>query len=275
MHDYPAVQWLRKASLGLGILTLSSGALLLPACSNPVEEITEDNSNVVTEEGYEDYEATSPVSESIGEAATVRSPIQTTLDENGVLLESNGGEPILVLDVSPANLNFPGEGVPIQVTGQVVEFTIADVESEFGLNLDEDLYVDYEQQPAILASAWALAPTPEMLAENSDAFYNQTIALEGDARVLSEDALAVYEDGWIDDVGILVVGVQQGIQGTEDVIQDNESVAITGTAQPFDPNALDQYNLGLSESELSEFAERYTGRPIIIADDIYPSAVDD
>lgn len=271
MHTHHPFRWLRKTGLGLGVLTLGAGAVLLPACSNPGDEITEGTSNVTTES----YERTSSISDSIGETVTVRNPIQSTLDGNGVVMNNEAGEPVLVLDVSPADFNFPAEEIPIQVTGRVVEFSIADVETEYDLDLDEDLYVDYEQQPAILADSWALAPTPEMLAENPEAYYNQTIALEGDARVISDDAIALYEDGWIDDVGILVVDVRQSLKGGDDVIQDNESVTMTGTVQPFDPSGLDKYNLGLSESDLNEFAERYTGRPIIIADDIYPSAVDE
>jgi hypothetical protein len=263
--------WLRKASLSLGILALGTGAMMLPACNNS-NEIAEDRQNVTTE----DFPQTSTVSESIGEEVTIRSPIEETLDTNGVLLQSETGDNILALNVSPDAMVQLTDETPIQVTGQAVEFSIVDVESTYGLDLDENLYADYEQQPAILVDSWALAPTPEMLSEKPEAFYNQRIALEGDARILSPNAMALYEDGWVDDVGILVVGVDKSLESGTTNIQEGESVTVTGMAQPLDINMLKgQYDLGLTDEELNEFANRYTNRPVIMADGTYPTAVDE
>lgn len=271
MTIFQSIPWLRKASLSLGVITLGAGAVLLPACGTD-GEIVEDRQNITTEE----YDQTTQISEAIGQEATIRSSIVETLDESGLLLESEGGENVLVLNVSPNGVSLPEGDTPIQVTGQVVEFTIADIETEYGLDLDEDLYVDYEQQPAILADSWALAPTPEMLAEQPEAFYNQRIALEGDASIISPNALALYEDGWIDDVGILVVGVEKPLMAAESNVQEGESVAVVGTAQPLDAAMLKgEYDLGLTDQEIEEFASRYTNRPVIVADQAYPTAVDE
>ncbi len=263
--------WLRKVSLSLGVLTLGAGAVLLPACGNE-GEIRSGRENVTTE----DYAQTTQVSEAIGQEATIRSPIVETLDEHGLVLQAEGGENVLVLNVAANGAALPTGDTPIQVTGQVVEFTLADVETDYGLDLDEDLYADYEQQPAILAVSWALAPTPEMLAEQPEAFYNQRIALEGDASILSANALALYEDGWIDDVGILVVGVEKPLMDAGSNIQEGESVAVVGIAQPLDAVMLKgEYDLGLTDQEIEEFASRYTERPVIVADQAYPTAVDE
>lgn len=272
MTIFQSSRWMRKVSLGLSVVALGAGAALLPACGTSSEEIGENQTNVTTE----DFPETSEISNSIGEVATVRSPIQETLDANGFLMQTNeGAEEVLVLNVSPAEFTPPTDDTPVQVTGRVAEFVIADVESAYGLELDENLYVDYEQQPVILADSWALAPTPEMLAEEPEAYYNQRIAVEGDARILSSNAIAVFEDGWIDDYGILVTGVGQTLEG-ETRLQEGESVTITGTAQPFDINMLKgEYDLGLNDQELNEFSNRYTDRPVIMADGVYPSAVDD
>jgi hypothetical protein len=245
---------------------------MLSAC-NEVTEIIEDRENVTTE----DLPQTSTISESIGEEVTVRSPIQETLDANGVVLQSEGtADEVLVLNVTSGELPQLTDDTPIQVTGEVVEFAIADVESTYGLDLDEGLYVDYEAQPAILTDSWALAPTPEILAERPEEFYNQRIALEGDARILSSNAIALFEDGWIDDVGILVVGVEQNLRGDSTTIEEGESVAVTGMVQPFSLDMLTgQYDLGLTDEELQEFASRYTDRPVVMADNTYPTAVDE
>lgn len=271
MTIFRTTPWLRKVSLSLGVLTLGAGAVILPACTVGQDEIAGDRENVTTE----DYARTTQISQAIGQEATIRSPIVETLDDDGLVLQSEDGENVLVLNVASDGVSLPEGDMPIQVTGQVVEFTIADVESQYGLDLDPDLYVDYEQQPAILAESWALAPTPEMLAEQPEMFYNQRIALEGDASMISPDALALYEEGWIDDVGILVVGVEKPLMEAESNIQEGESVAVTGTAQPLDAAMLKgEYDLGLTDQQIEEFASRYTDRPVIIADTTYPTAVD-
>jgi hypothetical protein len=35
-----------------------------------------------------------------------------------------------------------------------------------------------------------------------------------------------------------------------------------------------EYDLGLTDQQIEEFASRYTDRPVIIADTTYPTAVD-
>jgi hypothetical protein len=264
--------WTRKVGFGIGFLTLGISTFLLPACNEPTE-IAEDRTNVTTE----DFPQTSQVSESIGQEATIRSPIVETLDENGVLMQTqDGADSILVLNVSPMAFNLPTDDTPVQVTGQVMDFKLADIETQYGLALDETIYGEYDQQPVVLADNWALAPTPEMLSEQPDVYVNQRVAVEGDARILSPNALAVYEDGWIDDVGILVVGVQQNLEGDAGAIQEGESVTVTGMAQPLDQNLLKgEYDLGLTAAEVDEFVSRYTERPVILADRVYASAVDE
>lgn len=274
MNIFRSKPWLRKASLGFGILTLGAGAVLLPACGQSAnEEIVEGEDNVTTES----LEETSLISESIGEEVTVRSPIVENLDDSGFFMQTQGGaEEVLVLNTSQQAVAVPAEDTPVQVTGRVAEFVIADVEATYGINLNDELYVDYEQQPVLLAETWALAPTPEMLYERSDAYYGQEVAVEGDARIISPDAIALYEDGWVDDVGILAVNAVPELKGGSANLQEGESVTVTGMVQPFDTNALKgEYDLGLSDAEFEEFASRYTSRPVIMVDGIYPSAVDE
>lgn len=274
MSTFQSKSWLHKAGLGFGILTLGAGAVLLPACGNSAnEEIVEGADNVTTES----LDETSLISESIGEEVTVRSPIVENLDDSGFFIQTQGGaEEVLVVNVSQQVVAVPAEDTPVQVTGRVSEFVLADIEATYGLDLNDELYVDYEQQPVILAETWALAPTPEMLYERPEAYYNQQVAVEGDARIISPNAIALYEDGWVDDVGILAVNAVPELKGGSANLQEGESVTVTGMVQPFDINALKgESDLGLTEAELDEFASRYTSRPVIMVDGIYPSAVDE
>lgn len=275
------LHWSQKSRSLLGAIALGS-ILLVTSCNTVTEEeeISEGQTNVTTEDvsgdlstegtGIEDAESL------IGQLVTVRDTVSEMVDDSSFLLNSDSGEPILVINTSGAPFTLPEEDVPIQVTGEVARFVLADVESEYGLDLDEAAYADYEDQPAIIAKSLALAPTTEDLTQNPEAYTDQVIAMEGDVRgIYSPSTFSLFEEGWVDDIGILVVGVDSNLEGTESELQEGETVVVTGRTRPFDATALQQeYDLGLTEDQLNEFTERYN-RPVIVAEDIYPSAVDE
>lgn len=273
----------------LGAIALGAALVVLPGCNSTPsqEELSEGQTNVTAEDlavddvdqvaiagtGLENIESL------IGQEVTVRSRIQETLDDTGITLMTDG-TPILVINASNVPFTQPdeaiGEQIPIQVTGEVVQFSVADIESEYGLTLDEAAWGEYEQQPAIVAESIAWAPTPEELATNPEAFANQAIAIEGDVRdIVSDSTMTLFEEGWIDDYGLLVVGIDSSLKAEGFALQEGETVVVTGSTQPFDADALQQkYNLNLSAEQLARFSEGYN-RPVIVAEEIYPSAIDE
>lgn len=54
-----------------------------------------------------------------------------------------GGEPFLLLNADAEPVIRPNDDVAVQGTGTVRELIIADIESEYGIDLDDELYVDY------------------------------------------------------------------------------------------------------------------------------------
>ena len=194
------------------------------------------------------------------------------------MVQAEDGTGILVINSPGKPVTLPADDTPIQVTGEVVEFVIADVETDYGLNLDDELFVDYETEPAIVAESIALAPTPEQLAEgDAQPFYDQVIAVEGDVgRILSPNTFTLYEEGWIDDMGLLVIGVDRALDAENAALEEGENVAVTGRLMDFDLAVLEQeYKLGLDQEEAAEFEARYTNRPVIVAEEVFPSAVED
>lgn len=288
-REISTMSWSNKNRSLLGAIALGAALVVLPSCNaTPTnEELSEGQVNVTAEDLSENdldqvaLEGTGldNVEDLVGRAVTVRSMVQETLGATGITLTTDG-EPLLVVNATNVPFTSPdaaiGEEVPVQVTGEVVQFVLADVENEYGLELDENLLVDYEQQPAIIAESIAWAPTPEQLATNPEAFTNQVIALEGDVRdVVSDSTLTLFEEGWIDDYGILVVGVDSSLKAEDFALQEGETVVVTGSTQPFDADALQQkYNLNLSPDQLEEFTQRYN-RPVLVAEEIYPSAIDE
>lgn len=283
------MNWSLKNRSLLGAIGLGAALVVLPSCATEPsnEEISEGQTNVTTEdlanadlsEGEFDAVGIDDVENLIGQSVTVRSMVQETVDETGFTLATDGG-PVLVINATGIPFETPseaiGESIPVQITGEVTEFVVADVESEYGLDLDENVLVDYEQQPAIIAESLALAPTPEALAMNPEAFTNQVIAIEGDVRdIVSDSTITLFEEGWIDDYGVLVVGVDSSLKSEDVAVQEGETLVVTGTTEPFNAEALQQkYNLGLSPDQLEEFTQGYN-RPVLVAEEIYPSAIDE
>lgn len=272
----------KKIGSYMGAMALGVIALMLPACNNP-QEISEGRSNVTTEDiteattgdGARTDNSTAIDESLVGQTVTVRSPVRETVDANGLVLETDS-EPIPVINVSGVPFTPPAGEIPIQATGELVQFVVVDVEQEYGIDLNDELYVDYEQQLAIAATSLAPAPKPEDLAENAEPYYNQRIAVEGEAgTILSPNSFALYEEGWIDDVGLVVISVPENLESSASNLQEGEKVTVTGTVRPFDIDALQtEYGLDWDAQKISEFEARYTDRPVIIADEIYPSAVD-
>lgn len=237
-------------AIALGFAT----TMLLPA-KNTAQEIEEGKTNVTIEK------ITGNIDEYIGQTVTVRSEVEEELDESGFVLESDeffGGEPFLLLNADAEPVVRPSEDIAVQGTGTVRELVIADIERDYGIDLDDELYVDYEDRPVVIADSVALAPTPEELAENPAAFYNQVIAVEGEVGDLfSSNTMSIYEDGWIDDIGLLVFGVDRDLDMEGGALQSGETVVITGMAQPLDVNLIQQDSeLGWDEDEISEFETR-------------------
>lgn len=275
--------WPQRNRSILGAIAMGAALFVLPACNTvgENEEISEGQTNVTTEDissGLDSTEGTGleDAETLIGQMVTVRSAVQETVGDSSFLLETDGGESILVVNATTAPFAVPTEEIPVQVTGEVAEFVQTDVESQYGLELDDTTYGEYEGQPAIIADSLALAPTTEQLTQNPDFFSNQTIAIEGDVRgIYSPSTISLFEEGWVDDIGLLVVGVDRSLKSEGTNVQEGETLVVTGQAQQFDANALQQqYDLGLTPEQLNEFSESYN-RPVIVAEEIYPSAVDE
>jgi hypothetical protein len=165
-----------KNSLFLGAIAFSLAATLTFPLKSTAQDM-ETKSNVTIEELSGDVE------QYVGETVTIRSQVERELDTYSSILQTDeffGGTPVLVFNADGSSLNRPSEPVPLQVTGTVGKLVLADLERKYGVDLDDRLYADYENQPAIIADSVALAPTIQQLADNPSDYYNQAIAVEGE-----------------------------------------------------------------------------------------------
>ncbi|MEQ8383106.1 MAG: hypothetical protein RH949_12150 [Coleofasciculus sp. A1-SPW-01] len=263
--------WTKRTGTYLGAIAFALVALLLPGCTTGNEEIQEGKTNVTTEEVAENTE------DIIGKQVTIRNTVEQKVGDFGYVVQAEelGGESILILDVTESSFQLPeDQEMPIQVTGEVVQLVIADIETEYGVELGDE-YIEYEDKPAIIAESLALAPTPQDLAEAPAGYFDKVIAVEGDVRdIYSPSSISLFEDGWVDDIGVLVIGVNRNLKAEDSVVQEGERVTVTGVARQFDPKLLQDSDLGWDAEKIKEFGSRYTDRPVIVAEDIFPSAVD-
>lgn len=257
----------QKTGVTLGAIALGIATLLLPGCNLAPPE-TNAETNVTTEDVAENS------SNLVGQEITVRNTVEERVGNDGFVVATETGERVLIINATGQPFQAPSSEVPIQATGRVETFSAEQIQNEYGVQLDRNLFANYENQPAIVAASMALAPNPRNLYEAPQGtFDNKQIAVEGEVRPLEDtnNAFALFEEGWVDDVGVLVLGVDPYLQGTP--INAGENVTVTGQARRVNEQVLRDANLGWNDSQVREFVERYTDRPVIITDGVYPSAV--
>lgn len=235
--------------------------LVIGACSPNSAEL--DDANVDIEDVAEE------TAETLGEQVTLRGEFLSEVDESVFKLREDTLFPddtVLVINVTDNYYTVPlGEATPMWVVGTVEKFNRAILAEQYDLILDADVYNEFEGRPVVLASYIALAPDPEEITENPDAFYNQRIVVDGDvATIFAPDAFSIENGQLLDETGLLVVGsVPQTSQ--------EGPVSVSGILQPFSLNALEaEYNLLWDEDLQTILEEEYAGQPVIVAQEIYP-----
>ncbi|MBD2233780.1 hypothetical protein [Phormidium tenue] len=265
-----------QSTLAIGLI-----AGLVGACGTqdaPVTQTPSGTTNVQADDVADDAE------NYIGQVVTVRSePLEVVGDSSFTIGDEQffGTEPILVINTSGEPLLLPKDGVEVQVTGEVRNFVIADVEREFGLTLDQTLYVDYEEQPAIIAQSIALAPDPGEITSNPEQYYGETLAVTGEVEdIQSGFAFSLDEEQLIGAEDLLVIyapptGTDQSeAQAPPVAVTDGEKVAVTGTLRAFVVSEFERdYDMGWDLELQEQLEAEYSNKPVLVATDVYASAI--
>ena len=229
----------------------------------------EAESNVTIEEIAE--EETTAVGEEVtirGEVEEVEPGVAFAIEEEGFL----EGDRVLVINVSDKIIPEYAEDLKVQITGELGTLVLADVEREYGLALDPELYVDYENEPVIFADSMVASPDLEEVSENPDIYYGQEIALEGEIEEIRNDyAFTLKEEQLIGGDDLLI------INATGELIpQEDETVVVTGTVRPFVKAEFERdYDLTWDLDIQQEIEAEYNEKPVLVVDSIYPSATDE
>ena len=258
----------RQRVAAVGALLVAS-AIVLPGCG-PAETTTQQEAkeNVTTQELSNGAEG------QIGKTVSIRSEVAETVGDSAFLLDDKqlfGGEDVLVINASGKPFTLvDGDDTDVQVTGEVQQFVVADVDKQYGLNLDPALYVDYENKPVVIAESIALSPDPGDLTSDPEKYYNKRIALEGEVEdKLSPTIFTIDEDQLFNGEDVLVL-----TQGATPQTQDGEKVTVTGVLRPFVKAEFDRdYTLDWDLSVQQKIDAEYTEKPVFVADGVYPSAM--
>lgn len=229
----------------------------------------ETDGNATIEEIAEDEQT------ALGEEVTVRGEVEEV--EPGIsfaiaeedLFEEDS---VLVINVSEQVVPEDAEDLRLQVTGELGTLVLADVERDYGLDLDPELYTEYETKPVIFASYIVEAPELEEVSENPDLYYDREIALQGEIGEIRNDyTFTLKEDQLIGGDDLLMINATG-----EPIPQEDEAVVVTGTVRPYVKADFEKdYDLTWDLDVQEEIEAEYTDKPVLVVDSIYPSAEDD
>jgi hypothetical protein len=270
-----------------GVFALALMAVVLPACNNRIEAnrpiaqepvarapVAQQRENVTTEDVNENTQAL------IGKTVTIRSEPEDKIGPYTFTLNDEqffGGERILVVNTSGQPFVFPEEDDrEVQVTGEVRNFTIADINQEYDLGLDTNLYREYEGRPAIIAQSIAVAPKPGEITENPQQFYGRTLASTGEIeRVYGPRVFSLNDEEFFGGGQDLLVLVANS-KTAQTPVREDETVAVTGVLRPFVVTDLErEYDFNWDEGIVRQLEAEYRTRPVLIVDRIYQSAIPD
>lgn len=216
-----------------------------------------------------------------GRLVTLRSEADKNELQNSFTLDDDDGFGLFGLDFDDDELLvFNSSGVPfippeeddveVQVTGVVRTFILADIERELGVDLDPDLYVDYENQPVIFARSMALAPSPGEVTDEPEEFYGRAISVEGEVdEIFSPVAFTLNDPDLFEGEDLLVINAVP-----ERVVEDDETVVVVGELRPrlVVEDIERDYDLGWDSELRTKLEVEYERKPVLIVREIYPSA---
>jgi len=195
-----------------------------------------------------------------GQTVTVSGDVDEPLGERTFTIGDD--DKLLVVMRSNASTYAPREDEVVAVRGTARVFTLADVERESGVDLDDARVADFENRAVIIGEELFTQPGAADQPENVTAsiedirddaaeFYGATVTTTAPVTaVLSPSAFVLGDE-------ILVVGSDVG-RG----VDEGRQVQVTGTVRQFDAAAIeDELGFGLDDGPFDEWNDR----PAIVA----------
>ncbi|NJN07244.1 MAG: hypothetical protein HC874_10130 [Richelia sp. SL_2_1] len=254
-------------------LALALAAVILPACAETADNVTQQEKENVTAEEVADN-----TNKYVGQTVTIRSNAINKISPATFAVTDDdffGGDSILVVNATGETQPLP-EGTELQITGEVQKFATGDVNQKYKLELDSKDYQTFEGKPAIIAKSIALAPKPGQITTNPDEYYNKVIAVPGTIKNVTGNNVFVLEDQALIGANDLLVLVpnEPNVVPPQQTLKIGETVVATGTLRQFTVADLERdYKFNWDTGVRSQLETDYNQKPVLIVDNIYPSAL--
>lgn len=253
-----------RKGVGISAIALTLITLLLPGCDYRGSRANVRDRNITAQE------VVNETKDVIGRRVTVRSEPLQIVGTNAFTINNQqlfNDENILVINATGTPFTLPNDNIDIQVTGVVRKFRVTDVAREFNLDLQPDIYREYEDRPVIIAQSLALAPEQRQIANNPGRFYNQLVAVEAEVEeVLDPMAFTLDNEQLIGGRNLLVFNVNP-----QKPVSPDDKVVVTGIVRQFVVSEIERdYELTKNWNLQPRLEAEYRNRPVIIAQEVYP-----
>lgn len=211
--------------------------------------------------------------ELIGKSVTIRSKAIQKIGLSSFTVSDArffNGEPIVVINASGVPFDLPlDHNTAVQVTGQVRNLVIPEIEREFNLSIQNEDYRDYINKPAIIAQHLILAPQPGQISQRPEQYYRRQVAVTGKVENIRSPVLLTLDENQLfggQDLLVLLTAPPKV------AINQGQTVSVIGEVRPFVVTEIEQdYNFTWNLNVKRELEAEYGNRTILVAEIVYPS----
>ncbi|BAY24004.1 hypothetical protein NIES2100_37970 [Calothrix sp. NIES-2100] len=211
--------------------------------------------------------------EFIGKSVTIRSKAIQKIGLSSFTVKDArffNDEPIVVVNASGVPFDLPvDQNIEVQVTGQVRNLAIDNIEQEFNLNLKDEYYKEYVNKPAIIAQYLALSPEPAQIIQSPEKYNGRKVTVTGNvANIRSSILLTLDENQLFGGEDLLVLLTTP----PKVAINQGQTVSVIGELRRFVAAEIERdYNFTWSLEAKQELDTEYGNRPVLVAETVYPS----
>lgn len=241
------IRWKNNGAIALALL-----ALVFPACT--------DNNSTGSNTGTTLSEvANGSKNNLIGKTITVSGEVEEIISSKAFTIEGDrlfNDPEVLVVNTTEDPVV---EDALVQVTGTVRQFSQAEIENQFKLELAQELEMEFRGKPILIAKVVVLTPYPGEIAEEPNPFMGKTVTISGKvAEVIGANAFTLDDQELIGGKELLVVGAMPAIGS----IDAGNTVRVTGLVRQFVTAEIERdFDIDLQPGLKAE----YEGKPVAIA----------
>jgi hypothetical protein len=211
--------------------------------------------------------------EFIGKSVTIRSRAIQKIGLSSFTVSDArffNGKPIVVINASGVPFDLPlDRDIKVQVTGQVRNLIIPQIEREFHLNIQDEYYKDYINQPVIIARYLALAPQTEQITQHPEQYYHHQVAVTGKLENIRSPILLTLDKNQLFGGQDLLVLLKAPPKVT---INQGQTISVIGEVSPFVVTEIErEYNFTWDLNVKRELEAEYGNRTVLVAEIVYPT----